>query len=178
MKKIFFLLTAVAFVSCNSNNDAKVESMNTSEDSTGNVTYPYEIGYSSKFEIGDAQQSKMILELWKDFDSGDVSKHKEYFADSIQMLFPDGSSMNNVRDSIIAETNRYRAMYSSVTSRVDAVLPVKSTDKGENWVCVWGKEIHTLNGKTDSTDLQETWRFNKEGKIDFMMQYARSAPKK
>ncbi len=178
MKKILFLFTAAAFAACNSSNDAKVESMTTSADSTDNVTYPYEIGYSSKFEIGDAQQSKMILELWKDFDSGDVSKHKEYFADSVQMLFPDGSSMHNVKDSIIAETNTYRAMYSSVTSRVDAIIPVKSTDKGENWVCVWGTEIHTLKGKTDSTNLHEAWRFDKDGKIDFMMQYARSFPKK
>ena len=120
----------------------------------------------------------MILELWKDFDNGDVSRHKDYFADSVQMLFPDGSSMHDIKDSIIAATNSYRSTYSSVTSRVDAVLSTKSIDKEENWVCVWGKEIHTMQGKTDSTDLHEAWRFNKNGKIDFMMQYARSAPKK
>jgi hypothetical protein len=69
-------------------------------------------------------------------------------------------------------------MFSAVSSRVDAVFPTKSTDKGENWVCVWGMETHTMNGKTDSTNLHEVWRFNKDGKVDLMMQYERSATKK
>ena len=177
MKKIFLFFTAAAFISCNSNDDAKVESMSAS-DTSANVTYPYEITYSSKFEIGDPRLSQKVLELWKDFDNGDISKHRDYFADSVRLLFPDGSSMFNTRDSVIAATNAYRGMYSSVASKVEAVLPTRIIDKDENWVSVWGVETHTANGKTDSAYLHESWRFNKEGRIDFMMQYLRSAPKK
>lgn len=115
--------------------------------------------------------------MWKDFDNGDVSRHKEYFADSVEMLFPDGSRIHTTRDSAIASTNAYRGMYSSVTSRVDAVLPTKSLTDSVNWVCVWGMETHTMKGKTDSVDLHEVWRFNKNGKVDFMMQYDRVTPR-
>lgn len=182
MKKFLFFFSVVAFIACNSG-DPKVKGAHGNDDSTSKanntaeVTYPYEISYSSKFEMGDAQQSKMILELWKDFDNGDVSKHKEYFADSVEMLFPDGSRMYTSRDSAIAATNAYRAMYSAVTSRVDAVLPTKSLTDSVNWVAVWGMETHTMKGKTDSVDLHEVWRFNKNGKVDFMMQYDRKTPR-
>ena len=177
MKKILFLFSVIAFVACN--NDPKVESMSVSGDSASKkespaaVTYPYEINYSSQFEISDAQHSKIILDLWKDFDNGDISVHKDYFADSVEMIFTDGYRMHNVRDSIIASTNGYRSQYSSIKSTVDAVVPLRSTDKKENWVSVWGKEVSTKNGKTDSVDLHEVWRFNKDGKVDLMMQYKR-----
>jgi hypothetical protein len=30
-----------------------------------------------------------------------------------------------------------------------------------------------MNGKVDSVSIQETWRFNKAGKVDFMFQAIR-----
>jgi hypothetical protein len=178
MKKLLYYFSLVAFVACN--NDPKVESMSaTGSDSAAKkenmpaVTYPYEIGYSAQFEIGDVEQSKKILDIWKDFDNGDVTVHKDYFADSIELHFPDGSMMHNVKDSVLAVTNSWRKGYSEVKSYVDAIIPLRSIDKKENWVTVWGKEVHTMKGKTDSVDLQETWRFNKDGKIDFLLQYKR-----
>jgi len=57
---------------------------------------------------------------------------------------------------------------------VEAVFAVKSTDQNENWVAVWGSEIMTdMKGKVDTVSLQETWRFNKAGKVDFMFQAKR-----
>jgi hypothetical protein len=48
------------------------------------------------------------------------------------------------------------------------------TDKDENWVAIWGSEIQTdMKGKVDTVSLQETWRFNKAGKVDFMFQAER-----
>jgi hypothetical protein len=61
------------------------------------------------------------------------------------------------------------------------VMAVKSTDKNEDWVLIWGMETDThKNGKIDSVNLQETWRINKDGKADLLMQYMRPAapPKK
>ena len=181
MKKFLFLFSAIALIACNAN-DPKVQGVTKDDDSakattTAEVTYPYKVSYSSKFEAGDPQLSKMILELWKEFDNGDIGKHKDYFADSVEMLFPDGSRMHTSRDSAIAATNAYRSMYSAVTSRVDAVLPTRSLTDRVNWVCIWGMETHTTKGKTDSVDLHEVWRFNKSGKIDFMMQYDRTTPR-
>jgi hypothetical protein len=82
-------------------------------------------------------------------------------------------------DSLIARWKRGRAGYTSVIDTVDAVIPVYSTDKKENWVLVWAKEINTdTKGKTDTTYLQETWRINKDGKADLLLQFDRAYRKK
>jgi hypothetical protein len=54
-----------------------------------------------------------------------------------------------------------------------------STDKKENWVLVWAKEINTsAGGKKDTVELMETWRINKDGKADMLLQYDRHARRK
>jgi hypothetical protein len=89
-----------------------------------------------------------------------------------------GTEMKGTRDSILASTKAYRNSFGNVSSKVDAVLSTKSTDKNDDWVLVWGTEVHTRKNVTDSVHLQETWRFNKDGKVDFMMQYVRQPPGK
>jgi hypothetical protein len=182
MKKIAFFFMLAGIAACNSGtNQTEVASMKSDADSAQAapaVTYPYAVDYSSQFSIGDAQNAKKILELWKDWDNGDLSAHKDYFADTVTLTFADGSTVRGSRDSVTAQAQAFRSGYKSVTSSVHAVVPLKSTDKGEDWVCVWGKEIHTDNkGKTDSVELMETWRLNKEGKADVLYQYNQLPPK-
>lgn len=103
------------------------------------------------------------------------------FADSVEMHFADGSVMHSGRDSAVAAAQSFRNTFASSVSSVDAVMALKSTDKNENWALIWGKEVDTdKKGKTDSFYLQETWRFNKDGKADLMFQYKQEAtsPKK
>ena len=61
---------------------------------------PYTANYSSNFQIGDPANSKMILELWKDYDDNAFDRH-DYFADTAVMFFPDGSMVRG-KDSILA----------------------------------------------------------------------------
>lgn len=175
MKKILSIIMLGTFAACNSGtNQTEGASMKTDSGSvkTSDVTYPYPVTYSSKFEISDGANAKKILELWKDWDNGDLTVHKNYFADSVHLYFADGTNLHGVRDSIIAAAQAVRSTYKSVTSRVDAVVPLKSTDKNEQWVCIWGGEVSTdAKGKTDSTELMETWRINKDGKTDLLYQY-------
>ncbi|GEM_PF-205160 len=181
MKKIFFFMTAAALTACNSGDDkAKVESM-AATDSTKNetvaVTYPYDIEYSSSFEIGDHNQAQTLLSIWKDWDNGNLANGRDNFADSVEMHLADGSMVKGPKDSVLASGQHYRDMFSKVVSTVTAVVPLKSTDKKEDWVTVWGKEIDTYkNGKIDSFYLQETWRFNKDGKADLVYQYMQKSP--
>lgn len=176
MKMLIFTGMIALIISCNSNTGANTETT-TAGDSTKtmmeDITYPYPIDYSSKFEMGDPKNTQAILNLWKAFDNGDVSAAKDIFADSVEMHFADGSSMHSVRDSVIAGAQTYRNSFSKVSSSISAAIAVKSTDKDENWALVWGTEVDThKDGKIDSVHLQETWRFNKEGKADLVYQYA------
>jgi len=183
MKKLLIAGAIAALTACNSNDTAKVESMKSPSDSASqqNVIYPYEIGYSSKFEIGDSKNALAIANLWKDWDNGTLSNSRNSFADTVEMHFWDGTEMKGPKDTVIAAGQKSRDNFSAVVSRVDAITALRSTDKNANWVCIWGMEKDTdKKGKVDSFYLQETWRFNKDGKADLVYQFSAKAvpPKK
>lgn len=185
MKKILFVTLVTMLAACSSNEPAKTDSMASEPDSTMQtpqakpINSPYAIGYSSDFAMDDNKNAEALLTLWKDWDNGDLTAHKDLFADSVEMHFADGSMMHSSRDSIIAAAQSFRSTFASAVSSVDAILPTKSVDKDEHWALIWGKEIDTdKKGKVDSFNLQETWRFNKDGKADLMLQYKQVLPKK
>ena len=182
MKKIIVIASVALFAACNSN---KNEPAKSGSDTTGttmqmrDINSPYPVGYSSKFAIDDPKYAEAVLNLWKIWDAGDLSKAKDLFADSIEMHLSDGTIMKGKSDSIIAITQPYRNSLGTGTSTIDAVVSLKSTDKNEHWGLVWGEGKYTKNGKTDCTSMQETWRFNADGKADFMLQYEqKTAPPK
>lgn len=132
-------------------------------------------------KLGDPKNAEAVLALYKYWDDGNLGPSKVLFADSIEFYFSDGSEVKGSRDSAIATTQNFRNTFSAIKSTVHGIMPVKSIDKNENWVCIWATEVNTTKaGKTDSMHLQETWRFNKDGKIDLLYQYSSVAapPKK
>ncbi|MES1220009.1 MAG: hypothetical protein ABUT20_31190 [Bacteroidota bacterium] len=174
MKKLLIVMAiaAITLAACNSNKEEAKPVASTETTSMADVTYPYPISYSSKFELADPKYGQIILGLWKDWDNGTLSNSKDAFADSVEMHFADGSMMHSVRDSVLAAGQMYRDMYTKAVSEVNAVTALRSMDKDENWALVWGKEVDTdKKGKVDSFYLQETWRFNKAGKVDLLYQY-------
>jgi hypothetical protein len=79
----------------------------------------------------------------------------------------------------MATWKRGRALYSSCRDTINAVMSVRTTDKKENWVLVWATAYDTkLDGTTDTSAIQETWRINKDGKADLLMQFDRAKRKK
>ncbi len=180
MQKFLVAIVMLACISCNSDKKAEGEGKETEKKETVSATpmnmSGYTPSYSASFEMGDPKKAEMVLALWKDFDNGDLSVSKNNFADSLFIYTSDGTAITGPRDSVVASVQGWRNMFSSVKSTVHAVMPVKSTDKNENWVLVWGTEVHTdkKSGKTDSVQLQETWRF-KGDKIDLLYQYMRPA---
>jgi hypothetical protein len=136
------------------------------------INSPYPVNYSSKFTMGDPANAESLLNLWKIWDSGDLSAAKNIFADTVEMHLWDGSMMKGPRDSIIAGGQHERSSFVTSVSSVDAITTLKSTDRNENWALIWGMERDTdKKGKVDSFYLQETWRFNKDGKTDLMYQF-------
>lgn len=175
MKKIL-VLAAMAFIAaCNSSTPAPAENAKSADSSSTKVKdiqSPYAIMYSSKFTIDDPKNAESLLALWKSFDNGDLSSAKDLFADTVEMNFADGMRMRGSRDSIISMGQAYRNTMTAVSDEVHAIMAVKSTDKDGHWALIWGTEKNThKNGKVDSVDLQETWKFNKDGKAELMYQF-------
>jgi len=180
MKKTFIVFFAAIIFSCNTAEKPEAtESMSKPSSEAITNMSGYTPIYSASFEMGDPKQAEIVLELWRAWENGDLTPTKTHFADSIIFYGADGSVVGGSNlDSSFNMMQEYRNMYSSVQTEVYTIFPVKSTDKNENWVCAWGKEIHTdKSGKTDSMYLQETWRFNKDGKVNLLYQFMSPAAK-
>ena len=134
--------------------------------------------YSASFSIGDVKNAETVLALYKSWDSGNLEPLKSSFADSVSFYLAGGDVVAGRRDSAIAAMQAYRNGFTEVKNTVHAVFPVKSADKNENRVCIWATEYMTnKKGKKDSTQLQETWRFDNDGKVNLLYQFSAKAPK-
>lgn len=185
MKKILVLgLSAFFILSCANNAD---KSASTTTDTTkvaassttvAPIEYPYTATYSSQMEMGDPNNAKKVLDIYKDYDNGNLLAHKDYFADSVAFDLASGNSVMGTRDSILGIAQKERSNMKGVEDKIITFVSSHAKDKGEDWVSVWTKEIDThKDGKVDSIILNENWMFNKNGKIAYMAQLsAKAAP--
>jgi hypothetical protein len=180
MKKIFFMASLALLAACTSKKEGDNGSTTSGAGSTQmkDINSPYPVNYSSKFAIDDPKNAETLLNLWKAWDDGDLSKGKDMFADTVEMHFSDGSMLRASRDSVIAMGQKMRASLGTAVSSVDAIMALKSTDRNEHWAAIWGMEKDTdAKGKSDSSHLQEIWRFDSTGRANLMYQFrAAGAP--
>ena len=133
--------------------------------------YPYTANYSSNFSIGNAANAKLVLAEWKDWDDNMLDRH-DFMADTIVTFMPDGT-VTKGKDANMAMWKKFRNSLTSSKSTVDAWVPLRSTDRNEDWVAVWGTETNTYpDGKVDKHDIHELWRINKDGKVDYYQHYS------
>src|SRR4051794_34005022 len=98
-------------------------------------------------------------------------------SDTVTAIMPDGSVLKG-RVNFLNGIKAYRSGFTTAKSGVDAWLPIKSTDKGDDLVCIWRNETDTKNdGTTQKVDLHEVWAFNKDGKLIYLRQFAAPSPK-
>jgi hypothetical protein len=177
MRKILVSIFAVSLLACNDKTQKSEETKTSGEESKAMIPadmHGFTPAYSASFVMDSAKNTETVLALWKEWKDGDLSVSRSHFADSVAFFLADGTSMTGPTDSLIKGMQQYRSSFKNMGVTVDAIFAVKSTDRNENWVAVWGVEMPTNSkGKTDTVSLQETWRFNKAGKVDFMFQATR-----
>ncbi|MBC9909341.1 hypothetical protein [Chitinophaga varians] len=143
-----------------------------------NMAYPYTASYSSDFKIGDSKNAKTLLNVYQQWDNNTLDNAKPFFADNDTMFFSDGMMFAGNRDSLFVLAKKKREPMGMVVDSIHAWIPLRSKDKKEDWVVVWTREISTdASGKRTAKELQETWRFDKDGKINLMYQYEQAPPK-
>jgi hypothetical protein len=172
MKKILLLLAvAVLFTACNTEKKA--------DETPTVITLPYTPSYSSSFIIGNPEHATTIVQgSWKDWENNNLDNMGNWVADSVEAYHSDNSVVMGL-DSLMARWKKGRSEYASSIPTIDAVIPVYSTDKKENWVLVWATSIDTkTDGSVDTVSVMETWRINKEGKADLLYQFDRAKRKK
>lgn len=88
----FIIISAIGLIACTANQ--KTFTVNTSL-AKDTVIYPYKPYYSSSFEMGNPEHSKIILAIWKNWDNNNLDNSYQYLADTIQLYLPDGTSMKS-----------------------------------------------------------------------------------
>ncbi len=108
--------------------------------------------------------------MWRDWDDNAFDRH-DYFADTLTMILPDGTvTKGKVANQEGAK--KFRGGLKSSRSTIDAMIPLRSTDRNEDWVAIWGTETNTWpDGKVETRDIHEIWRINKDGKVNMMRQF-------
>lgn len=133
---------------------------------------PYKAEYSSDFTMADPTYSEKILTLWKDFENSTLEAHMNWIADTVTMLLADGTLVKGKAQNL-AGVKAGRGAMKNLKVHVDAWMSVKSMDRNENLVIIWGRQSFTDgSGKEVSERLHEVWGFNGEGKVSLMMQYS------
>ncbi|MDH4091261.1 MAG: hypothetical protein OEV74_20940 [Cyclobacteriaceae bacterium] len=178
IKKMLLLFAAMSsLIACT--NEKRAESSDVMAEASPAVTLPYVASYSSSFEIGNPAYAQMIVQgSWKDWEENNLDNMVNWVADTIVAYHSDNTVINGV-DNLMARWKENRATYTSVNVNLQAVVPTHSIDKNEDWVLVWATEIDTKSdGSVDTVSLMESWRINKGGKADMLVQFDRRNRKK
>lgn len=132
---------------------------------------PYTAGYSSNFTMADPSYSEKVLTLWKDYENNTLDKHADLISDTVTMHLANGQLVKGKAENL-AGVKEYRASLKNLKVTVDAWMSIKSLDRDQNWVAIWGTEEFTdKDGKQVTMRQQEVWGFNSAGKVVAMMQY-------
>jgi ketosteroid isomerase-like protein len=178
MKHVFAILAVALFFSLSFTANAQKKSKGATQTSMqDNSNLPYTAMYSSNFQMGNSKYSRMVLDAWKAYDDNAFDRITDMIADTVTAIMPDGSMIKG-KEAFLSAIKSYRGGFATAASTVDAWVPIKSTDKGDDIVCIWGSETDTKSdGTSQKVDLHELWAFNKDGKLFFFRQFAGPAPK-
>ena len=179
MKKNHFIaLLACTILSCNTpaKEDAKVNNDSTpvtAEAAKPAITLPYTATYSSDWTIGNQDNVKIVLDLYKAFEENKIDDaYNQYLADTVTAQNYDAKHLVLSKQAVIKEAKEFRNTFKSVSEEFVAFVPLHSNDKNEDWVGTWMKErVVRNNGTKDSTYYMETWHF-KDGKVTYRIGFA------
>jgi hypothetical protein len=183
MRKMFALFILLGFIySCNNEKpaEAKTETDAAKTDAPkadANLPMAYTAAYSSQFSIGEQKNVQTLLTMFKIWDDNKLKESINMFADSVS-FYTDQWEFHGTKEKFYEESQKQRDMSTEVKTVVHAWVPTHSVDKNEDWVLVWSTGYtKDKAGKLDSLNYQDTWRFNKEGKVDLAYQFIAHAPR-
>lgn len=178
MKRLIFF-TCIAFFAISCNNEADKTDTKAAEPSeTVKYDYPYTLDEPYKnWQPGDQQHVVTVLKSLKAWETGDMEACILAFGDSIDIRF-DGFHQKFSKDSLKTFFTNYRNGLSSVNIKMSDWESVISSDKKDQWVTLWYKEITTdKTGKTDSLAIVDDAKIV-DGKIVVLDQKIQHYPSK
>ena len=114
--------------------------------------------YSGSFEVNNNDHLAIVEGFLDALVSRNFEAASGYLADSVYFVFPDGNLMNTVKDSVIAMASQYFGK-NDISIAYTAGVPVRSTDKNQDWVLLWTDEtIVNPEGKKTEVSYHDVYR--------------------
>jgi hypothetical protein len=136
---------------------------------TPEVALAYKPTYAAQFEIGEQGHAQKVLEVYKGYESNTLDGRQ--FAASIEVQYPEGFSVKG-KEKVLALMKEARSELAGVKNTIGTVLSFHSPGRPESWVSVWARsEEVDKEGIAARYSVNEIWRINKDGLIDFMRRY-------
>lgn len=134
------------------------------------VAMAYTPTYSSQFVMGNPAHSQLVMHLIKDYETNTFSM-VDAFADTVVVVFPNGNVVRGTGPMTEA-FKQLRASIAEPKIRIAAVIPMRSTDRKEDWVLVWGSS----DDNNGTSEFHHIWRLNRSGKVDYMQMFEGKPP--
>lgn len=172
MKKLLYVPVFTALIACGS--DEAVVKSDTVRTGTVKIAektdwpdYPLPVEFVD-WSVGNPENSRMIVELYKAWDDKDAKLIATYFADSTAYDLPDGTRAATTKDNVYNTFKRWRGGFGSTSHHVIYALPLRSNDHQQDWVIamVYNKWSYK-DGVRDSMLYIDQWRFD-NGKVAYL----------
>ena len=166
-QQLFILLiSTLAFSSCKGKKPGQHQG-----ESDSVVYFPFQPVHSNETEKGKDALARIVLDVWRNYETGNVVAQKKNFADSVRIIFPD-KILDGTRDMVIQQLQSKRTGYSNMQCFVYSWKAVHVADTNEDLVWVWGLyDGTTTKGERDYAIVHEIWRFDRNGKIRELEQF-------
>ena len=177
MKKMIFISACVLMFGCNNEKEdgAKKEEAKAPETK---IELPAKMSYQVTPALGNPENIAKVMNFNMDFIAGKMDNIGSYLADSIQVVFADGTDMNTVRDSMVAVMKAWRGSMDSAKQSYISAVALDNKDLNHEWVFQWIDESHFYKGgKKEHVIYHEDYRLEK-GKIRQVYQYGQAVPVK
>lgn len=170
MKKIFFVALTVFIFSCQ---DEKKES-EVVEKPLPAFAYPVDRAH---WKIGDPDNTKLVLDMYRAWDANDANTVAGFFADSASMDMPDGRRLLLNKDNVYEKFAKGRKQYTDASNKIISAISLHNDDYDEDWVQVltynkWSYQ----DGVKDSSLYFDNWRL-KNGKINYLNSLEQKPPR-
>jgi hypothetical protein len=174
-RSLFYLLPVIFIASCDNNKTSEQQSAAT--DSTAAQPHPVATEQVStlpssvvyrNWEQGNPENSRLILNAYKAWDSDSTGLLASFFADSTRFDLPDGRRFITTNKSIEPTLRKWRKNYKETSNIPFSLIALHNKDLDQQWVIAWtwNKWSHT-DGSKDSMLYCDNWRF-KDGKIVYL----------
>ncbi len=97
-----------------------------------------------------------------------------YLADSIENVLFDNRKVKLSSNDFVQTVKQFRGGFKTLNEEFRNYVSLRSDSQNLDMVLLWIKENGVRkNGKLDSSGYQETWIFDKNGKLNYRSSYVR-----